>query len=326
MKIRCFLLLLTLALPVVGQPEAEQINTRNACSYSGGGTPPIVMTFASDTEAETAVKEIVEASGLTQNFVIRASGVENAAAAMDGPRRFLLYNQAFFHKMRQATGTRWAAMSVMAHEIGHHLNSHTLEPKREPKYEIEADYFSGFILQQLGASLSDAHAALNYLPTSDGSATHPPKHDRLAAVANGWTKACHKDPSCNRAEPEATKPNPVVEPKPPKSKPGPDSCEFARDDSCDEPDLCDPGTDTTDCKRPKTPGPNSCEYAHDGSCDEPSLCRRGTDTADCRAAANGPLFCCDAWGNRWCQIVANPGPVGSPCFCAGVPGSGLMCR
>lgn len=39
-----------------------------------------------------------------------------------------------------------------------------------------------------------------------------------------------------------------------------------------------------------------------------------------------PLSCCDAYGNKWCQIVVNPGPLGSPCFCNGVPGYGLTCR
>lgn len=29
--------------------------------------------------------------------------------------------------------------------------------------------------------------------------------------------------------------------------PGPDCCFFANDDECDEPNLCDPGTDTSDC-------------------------------------------------------------------------------
>ena len=28
-------------------------------------------------------------------------------------------------------------------------------------------------------------------------------------------------------------------------------------------------------------GPNSCQYANDGTCDEPDLCSSGTDTADC---------------------------------------------
>ena len=64
---------------------------------------------------------------------------------------------------------------------------------------------------------------------------------------------------------------------------GANSCRYARDGECDEPDLCDRGTDTADCSgvRPDRDFANSCEYAYDGECDEPEYCDRGTDTADC---------------------------------------------
>ena len=51
------------------------------------------------------------------------------------------------------------------------------------------------------------------------------------------------------------------------------SCRYANDGVCDEPNLCQPGTDTADC--------NSCRYAGDGVCDVPQYCEPGTDTADC---------------------------------------------
>ena len=35
-------------------------------------------------------------------------------------------------------------------------------------------------------------------------------------------------------------------------------------------------------------GPNSCKYAYDDECDEPDVCARGTDTADCSAPAGRP--------------------------------------
>jgi hypothetical protein len=55
-----------------------------------------------------------------------------------------------------------------------------------------------------------------------------------------------------------------------------DSCIFAKDDSCDEPDFCAAGTDTTDCA-----AANSCVLAYDGTCEEGDACAFGTDTADC---------------------------------------------
>jgi hypothetical protein len=43
---------------------------------------------------------------------------------------------------------------------------------------------------------------------------------------------------------------------------------------------CRIGTDTTDCEA-FPPGPDSCPWARDGECDEPDTCRAGTDTTDC---------------------------------------------
>ena len=55
-----------------------------------------------------------------------------------------------------------------------------------------------------------------------------------------------------------------------------DSCIYANDGVCSEPEFCPRGTDTTDCS-----SPDSCPYANDGECDDPGPCPAGTDTTDC---------------------------------------------
>ncbi|HYF03265.1 MAG TPA: hypothetical protein VEC36_07805 [Patescibacteria group bacterium] len=78
----------------------------------------------------------------------------------------------------------------MVHEIGHHLKGHTLNEKGSTHTEeLEADEFSGFILRRLGASLSDAQAAMYKLSSEHGSTTHPKKDDRLKAIEDGWKNA-----------------------------------------------------------------------------------------------------------------------------------------
>jgi hypothetical protein len=62
-----------------------------------------------------------------------------------------------------------------------------------------------------------------------------------------------------------------------------DSCTYANDGMCDEPQFCQDGTDSTDCATPDTPedGAGTCLYTSDGECDEIEYCATGTDTADC---------------------------------------------
>lgn len=70
---------------------------------------------------------------------------------------------------------------------------------------------------------------------------------------------------------------------------GPDSCQYANDGECDEPDPCPEGTDTTDCAGSGVLCDDTCEYAGDGACDdggfgsESDVCEYGTDCTDCGA-------------------------------------------
>ena len=65
------------------------------------------------------------------NFEVRAANVGNAAAAIRGNRRLLLYNPSFMQDIRGATGNPWADIAVMAHEVGHHLEDPTPVGRRE---------------------------------------------------------------------------------------------------------------------------------------------------------------------------------------------------
>ncbi|MCI4644874.1 MAG: hypothetical protein MRY64_08845, partial [Hyphomonadaceae bacterium] len=262
----------------------DSMEVGDTCSYYGEEVPASVATFASSSEAETMISDIMDASGLAPNFEIRSGGVPNAAAVIQGANRVILYNPAFMIQTRQQTGSDWAPVSIMAHEIGHHLNAHTLDNKgSRPNRELEADYFSGFILQRMGATLTEAQVAMNALGDPRGSSTHPAKHDRLAAIATGWAKACEQDSNCTGMQ-DSTPGGQVSWPTGPSTADTANSCRWANDGECDEPDLCARGTDTNDCTR-ATPvsgdGANSCRFANDGECDEPDMCAAGTDTADC---------------------------------------------
>ena len=255
--------MLTLSVPSLLAQVGDTITLGASCSYLGERLPSSVTMFSSNSEAESAIKKITGAAGLTANFDVQAAGVPNAAAIVRGDRRVILYNPFFMTETRQKTMNNWAPLVILAHEIGHHLQGHTLTRSgSSPKIELEADQYSGFILQKLGASLLDAKSALEALPDAGASETHPAKTDRLAAIGSGWFKAC--DPKCPGSttdEPSASRPQ---------------TSGFPTSDS----------SSATRSQPRTTPsrGANSCEYANDGECDEPVLCETGTDTNDCRAA------------------------------------------
>lgn len=143
------------------------------------------------SQAAGIIREITEAVGLQPRFELRATPlVPNAAAVVYGGKRYLLYNPTFLASVNRAGHTDWAGISILAHEMGHHLNGHTLRSGgSQPQDELEADEFSGFVLRRLGASLAQAQAAMAAVSDDQGSATHPGRMPRLAAISQGWNRA-----------------------------------------------------------------------------------------------------------------------------------------
>ena len=157
-------------------PQPAKIYSAGKISYVDGATRIIDL--------------IMETIGLEASFEVKKARVPNAAAVMYQGRRYILYNPAFIVAMNRAAGSPWAAVAVLAHEIGHHLNGHTLDGKGSlPAIELEADEFSGFVLRKMGASLPEAQLAMRIIATARATRTHPGRDDRLMAIADGWNKA-----------------------------------------------------------------------------------------------------------------------------------------
>ncbi|WP_035568025.1 hypothetical protein [Hymenobacter sp. IS2118] len=157
----------------------------------------IPLLLAAPAQAQTApaptdvIREITDAVGLKARFELRATrDIDNAAAVVYNGNRFLLYNPDFLNAVNRAGHTDWAGISILAHEMGHHLNGHTLRGGgSQPADELEADEFSGFVLRKLGASLAQSQAAMATVPNDQGSRTHPGRAPRLTAISQGWQRA-----------------------------------------------------------------------------------------------------------------------------------------
>ncbi|MEO1713831.1 MAG: hypothetical protein AAFU60_10920, partial [Bacteroidota bacterium] len=178
-------------IPFCGQAQQlMEINPDACCSYYGETIPENqIYSFSSSSEAEDIVKRIVDVVGLKPNFEIKAGNVPNALATIQNGQRLILYSQNFMLKINNSTGTNWAGISILAHEIAHHLQGHTIEGSgSRPELELEADEWSGFALAKLGATLEEAQKAVETHSSHYGSRTHPPKSARLEAIAVGWAK------------------------------------------------------------------------------------------------------------------------------------------
>jgi hypothetical protein len=151
---------------------------------------PQVTPMVTD-EANEIITDIISVLGLKANFELKpTTDIPNAAAIIFNGKRCIAYNPEFITKLNAAAGNKWASVSVLSHEIGHHLNGHTLKNTgSQPAQELEADEFSGFVLQKMGATLSQAQAAMKLAADYRPTHTHPGQHDRLLAIQKGWNHA-----------------------------------------------------------------------------------------------------------------------------------------
>ena len=161
-------------------------------------------SFTSDSEADNALDRILNVIGASKNFVLTpCSEINNAIATSYKGIRYILYDKAFMRTINSRTND-WSSLTILAHEVGHHINGHALDltmyaggvveakslaAKR--KMELEADEFSAFIMAKLGAPLNKIESAISLISNDkdDTYSTHPAKSKRLNAIRIGFNKA-----------------------------------------------------------------------------------------------------------------------------------------
>ena len=218
---KLLLLLLCLPLFVFGQ----------VCTYNGSDKDAVDLcnllkradgfdfeNLQRDKNIDLALEKVLSVTGISKNFILlECNHVDNCAAVTYKGIRYILYNKSFMYEIAQTTGS-WSNFSILAHEIGHHVNGHTLdlivalnkdlkmkppELKERRQDELEADEYSGFIMYKLGASLSESQKAVSLLSKygDDKYSTHPSRDKRFAAIERGYNKSKTLDEYSNAPSP-----------------------------------------------------------------------------------------------------------------------------
>jgi len=186
----------------------------NQCGFI---IPPssIQSNFASIYEAGTYVDQMLDSINWQENFNLREqNGINNAYATIIGNQRYIVYDNNFLENLDAYANTKWASLSVMAHEMGHHYRNHVVSNSGStPAKEIEADYFSGYVMAKMGAGLNEALAAMQKIASERASNTHPAKANRLEAITKGWNYAKGNSQPENNSNP-ASPPQPQQNPPP----------------------------------------------------------------------------------------------------------------
>jgi len=208
------LLLILLCLPMIGFGQGCQYGSSTdaseLCDFYNRGN-----SFTSDKNADIALDKILSVTGMSKRFVLKqCNDISNCVATAYKGIRYILYDKEFMDTIATRTNS-WSNLSILAHEIGHHVNGHSLDLVigvlsetlnidaltlgEQRQQELEADQYSGFIMYKLGASLSQAQEAIHLVSTNadDTYSTHPKRDKRLDAIEKGYNKSKSQDSNTN---------------------------------------------------------------------------------------------------------------------------------
>ena len=155
--------------------------------------------FLSDSAADTALDKILNVIGASKRFVLQScSNINNAVALSYKGVRYIMYDPNFMQRI--SSSNDWVNMFILAHEVGHHINGHSVDVllsdqdiaqvslSQKRTQELEADEFAGFVLGRLGANLNDALSSVASMNDGDDSySTHPSRSKRQAAIKKGFS-------------------------------------------------------------------------------------------------------------------------------------------
>ncbi|MBX3332171.1 MAG: hypothetical protein KF722_17335 [Nitrospira sp.] len=159
-----------------GQSGFVEFITHKAGPNDNSGIPQVVER----------IKEVLAVKASFDVFI--AKNEDNAMAAVANGKKILVVDVDFLDNLNKISKTQWAAIQVMAHEVGHHIAGFSNSAHRN---ELNADYWSGLVLQRLGASRDASTKAILAVGTEMDTRSHPNKYKRSHIIAKGWDDAFH---------------------------------------------------------------------------------------------------------------------------------------
>jgi hypothetical protein len=167
-----------------------------ACGFLNSEPAQTLQVAEPLSNAASVITKICSSVALASNFTLKAVNAPgmNALAEIDGTDRFIIYDRTFMSSVSPNNMQTWPALAVIAHEIGHHLNGHTLKTDgTRPPLELEADHFAGFALACMGAGEEEAVNLWSSIIPDVTSTTYPPRSERVDAATSGWLVATYRN-------------------------------------------------------------------------------------------------------------------------------------
>lgn len=164
--------------------------------------------------------------------LIALPGLQNAVATtLPEVGRIVAYDPQWFDVLSAQHGSG-AALFILAHELGHHVNGHTIDllaGSTAHAREFEADAFATRVFYVLGGGLEEAQGGISALGRQYESTTHPSSDQRLLNVAAAWRDL---ESNCQSGFGACPNPNTIAAAQPPPNPVGTATTCYTNGGSC----------------------------------------------------------------------------------------------
>jgi len=243
----------------------------------------IVATISSGSEVEKAHGMMAEPIAPSPDLASSTSLAPSAAKIGLDMERMTSSNQRFLSAAHHDVGSGWLEIRIADYEIENYRNrtvTAAWQRSRTPRSGSNAAGPIGHANQQTGPPLENATGPMKSFRSAPRQPINLIKANWLADSVIREVQACDIDQQCSQAVKRGSGEKRTIQ----------------------------------------TASLNSCAFAFDGECDEPELCYPGTDSEDCRGGRRArprptvPLayMCVTVYGT--CQLF-QPIPIGAYCVC-----------
>ncbi len=155
------------------------------CIETQSPVPKELVSYEADETIEAIIHDILDKTHKKQNFEIINADLPAIGTLIDKTgKKYLLYNSAYFNGIDDAT----LRTNLIAHAIGHLINSHRHQLPFSEDEEMDADEYAGYALRSIGVPPTALMNLLNAIQKRFPNNKISPK-EHLEAIQRGFNKA-----------------------------------------------------------------------------------------------------------------------------------------
>lgn len=176
----------------LAQLENSNLNITSGCFYNEAQKSSSIRVFKpNNTKYVKIIQEIILSQGIKKEIQIYEAKIDNALATIINGEMIIVYDTVFLNMAEKLSNYKGGATLILAHEIGHLLNIHSLSPSESSSWwdELDADYFVGSIVLSKKIPIDAVYAVYDMFPTKSTSKSHPEWQARIKTTINGYCNA-----------------------------------------------------------------------------------------------------------------------------------------